>query len=219
MKLFAFILGVLMAADLAVAVTPIPEKAVSSSFRTTVIRKINELTAASAGGVLEDGKFLLGNGDDEATAVTMSGAASMTNAGVVSLTDTLTDGNYALKVAKASYSFADGDLAVGAHSLGVNLPAKAVIVRSYIRVTLQMVDTGTCTVAISCEDANNIKTATDITGSAAGAFIEGESTGAASAFKASIAAECPITLTVADGGSCVPSAGTGSVFVEYVVHN
>ena len=28
-----------------------------------------------------------------------------------------------------------------------------------------------------------------------------------------------ITATVADGGSCVPSAGKGVVFAEYGVHN
>jgi hypothetical protein len=133
--------------------------------------------------------------------------------------NTTGDGNYNLQIAKASFSFADGDLAVGAHGLGVSLPAKAVIIRSWLHITTQFVDSGTCTYAISCEDANNIKTATDISGTAADGLIEGESTGAASAFKKSIAATCEITGTMADGGSCVPSAGAGQVFVEYVVQN
>lgn len=168
---------------------------------------------------LPDGKIYIGSSQNRAAEVTPSGAATISNAGVVSMSDTSSDGNYALKVAKASYSFDDGDLAVGAHGLGVSLPAKAVIIRSWIHVTLQQVDTGTCTMAFSCEDANNIKTATDLSGSAADALVEGESTGAASAFKKSIAATCEITLTVADGGSCVPSAGSGQVFVEYVTQN
>jgi hypothetical protein len=168
---------------------------------------------------LADGKILMGNSSGKAAAVTPSGAVAISDAGVVSMSESTSDGLYGLKVAKATFDFADGDLAVGAHGLGVSLPAKAIIIRSWIRIDTQLVDTGTCTVAISCEDANNIKTATDITGSAAGAMIEGESTGAASAFKSSIAAACEITATVADGGSCVPSAGKGSVFVMYVVHN
>lgn len=216
---FLLLFGLIFAADLALAVTPIPEKAVSSSFRTTVISKINELTAASAGGTLTSGNILVGNGSNSSTAVAPSGAVSMTNAGVFSIADTVADGNYGLKVAKASFSFADGDLAVGAHSLGVALPAKALIIRSWIRVITQLSDTGTCTLAISCEDANNIKTATDITGSAANAIVEGQSTGAGSAFIQSIASACNITATVADGGSCVPIGGAGEVYVMYVVTN
>ncbi len=121
--------------------------------------------------------------------------------------------------ARASFSAIGGSVTIGAQTIPVNLPAKAVIIRSFIRVTTQFADTGTCTVALSCEDANNIKTATDITGSAAGAFIEGQSTGAASAFVASIGAACSIVMTIADGGSCVPSAGAGTVWVNYLVHN
>lgn len=129
------------------------------------------------------------------------------------------DGLHLGRWARATFDFADGDLALGAHLLGVSLPAKAIIMRSFIRIDTQLVDTGTCTYAISCEDANNIKTATDISGTAAAGFIEGQSTGAASAFVGSIAAACEITGTMADGGSCVPSAGKGTVFVQYVVHN
>lgn len=167
--------------------------AIPSSFRGEVIKQVNLI--------------------DDRLDVIESSTSGLTNSLYAA------DGVHEVRVAKASYSFADGDLAVGAHGLGVSLPAKAVITRSWIHVTLQQVDTGTCTVAISCEDANNIKTATDISGSAADALVEGQSTGAASAFIKSIAAACEITLTVADGGSCVPSAGTGQVFVEYVVQN
>lgn len=181
--------------------------------------RVTRLEAATAGGVLTNGKILVGNGSNRGAQVTPSGGISMTNAGVVSISNTTTDGLYAVKVAKATYDFADGDLAVGAHSLGVALPAKALIIRSWMHVDTQQSDTGTCTMAVSCEDANNIKTATDLSGSAADALIEGASTGAASAFTKSIAATCNITMTVADGGSCVPLGGKGSVYVMYVVHN
>jgi hypothetical protein len=72
------------------------------------------------------------------------------------------------------------------------------------------------TVALSCEDANNIKTATDITGSSANAFVEGASTGAASAFVRGIGAACEITATVA---TATQDAGKLVGWVEYVVEN
>jgi hypothetical protein len=131
-----------------------------------------------------------------------------------------TSGISTLKVARFTWDCGSGSgCPIGATALDAALPAKAVIIRSWLRVTTQFADTGTCTIAISCEDANNIKTATDITGSAAGAFIEGQSTGAASAFIASIAAACTITGTVADGGSCVPTAGKLTGWVMYVTHD
>jgi hypothetical protein len=102
----------------------------------------------------------------------------------------------------------------GVHGLGVYLPASALILRSYIYVETQMVDNGSGTVAYHCEDANNVKTATDMTGSAAGAFIEGASTGAVSAAVASIANRCEIKATVAGADL---SAGKHHVFVDYVV--
>lgn len=219
MRNILFVLGMLLTTTAANAVSPIPPNVPPSGIQQVMRAKINELSAATAGGALTNGKILVGNGSNVATAVTPSGAVTMTNAGVFSAKDATSDGNYALKIAKASFAFADGDLDVGAHGLGVSLPAKAIIIRSWIHIATQLSDSGTCTLAISCEDANNIKTATDITGSAADALIEGESTGAASAFKKSIASACEITATVADGGSCVPAAGAGEVYVMYTVHN
>lgn len=102
----------------------------------------------------------------------------------------------------------------GVHSLGAYLPAKAIITRSYLYVVTQFADSGAGTVALHCEDANNIKTATDITGSSAGALIEGQSTGAASAFVGSIAAECEVKATVAGASQ---TAGKLVAFIEYVV--
>lgn len=122
-----------------------------------------------------------------------------------------------LNVLKAVY-----DVSSGLHSgtsgatvnLGVYLPAKALIVRSYIYVVTQLVDGGTGTLAFQCEDANNIKTATDMTGTAAAGFIEGQSTGAASAFKAAIGSRCQMQAVVA--GATI-SAGKLDVYVEYMI--
>jgi hypothetical protein len=127
-----------------------------------------------------------------------------------------TEGLYAQRVAMFIYDTATDGGSVGAHTLGVTLPAKAVITRSYFKIITQFVDSGSGTVALSCEDANNIKTATDITGSSANAFVEGQSTGAASAFVRGIAAACEITATVA---TAAQDAGKLIGWVEYVVED
>lgn len=119
------------------------------------------------------------------------------------------------KVARVIFDTKSGtNGAVGAHGLGAFLPAKAIITRSYLYVVTQFSDTGSGTVALHCEDANNIKTATDITGTAAGGLIEGESTGATSAMKAGIANACQITATV---GTVPQLTGKLIAFIEYVV--
>lgn len=152
--------------------------------------------------------------------VTLSDGTSAIGAGKVTEAmqyATTADGLHSQRVARATLNCASSGCSVGAHTLGVTLPAKALITRSYIYVVTQMADTGTCTVAFHCEDSGNIKTATDLTGSAAGAFIEGASTGAVSTAVSGIASACVITATVADGGSCVPTAGKIIAFVEYNV--
>lgn len=102
----------------------------------------------------------------------------------------------------------------GVHGLGVYLPAGAVIVRSYLYVNTQLADSGSGTVAFHCEDANNIKTATDMTGTADAGWIEGQSTGATSAFVGSIAASCEIKATI---GGVDLSAGKITGFVQYLI--
>ena len=130
------------------------------------------------------------------------------------------DGLHLKRVARVTFDSAASGMSVGAHASTVFLPAKALIERSYIYFDAQIVDTGTCTHAVSCEDANNIKTATDLTGSATGSFLDGQSTGTAASMVGAIAASCAITLTVADGGACTTaSAGKITVFVEYEVQN
>ncbi len=116
--------------------------------------------------------------------------------------------------ARVVYDTAVDGGGIGAHLLGVSLPAKALITRSYLYVVTQFVDSGSGTVAVSCEDANNIKTATDITGTAAAGLIEGQSTGAASAFVGSIAATCEVTATVATASQ---TSGKALIFIEYEV--
>lgn len=158
----------------------------------------------------------------------LSGAATISSDGVVAIASsavtgakiaeptTVEEGLFGAKVARFVYDTAGGAGAIGAHTLGVTLPARAVIVRSYFKVITQFTDSGSGTVAISCEDANNIKTATDITGSAANAFVEGQSTGAISAAVRDIAAACVVTATVA---TATQDAGKLVGWVHYVLEN
>lgn len=166
----------------------IPTNVVPSSFRQTIISKVNGVIAAVTAGAINESQLA---------------QPISTNVGL-----------FPQRMARFMYTTAGGNGVIGAYDTGVDLPAKAVITRSFFVVNTQFVDAGSGTVAISCEDANNIKTATDITGSADGAIVEGESTGAASAFKSSIAAACPITVTVAGADQ---TAGSLTGFVEYYV--
>jgi len=121
------------------------------------------------------------------------------------------------RVARATFDIASTGGAAGTYNLGVSLPKGAIITRSWYYVATAFTDAGDGTVAISCEDANNIVTAVDITGKALDSVNEGESTGAASAFKKSIAAGCNITATVA--GSSIVSTGKANIYVEFVAQD
>jgi hypothetical protein len=125
---------------------------------------------------------------------------------------TLLDKN--LNAVKFEYSVASNTGSTGAHSLGVALPASAIIVRSYFEITEQFASaSGAGAIALHCETANNIFSAADIEADAAGTMKEGESTGAASAFK-KITSECNITAT-----NSVEAATAGALngWVEYVI--
>ncbi len=145
------------------------------------------------------------------------GSGVVTGANVADMSTTAaTEGLYAGKIARFTYDVSANGGSVAPHTLGASLPAGAVIIRSYFKIITQFVDSGSGTVALSCEDANNIKTATDITGSSADAFVEGASTGAASAFVRGIAAACNITATVA---GVAQTSGKLIGWVHYVVEN
>ena len=126
-----------------------------------------------------------------------------------------TEGLGLRRVAVVDFDCAVDTCTQGAKNLGVALPAKAIITRSFLRIETQFVDAGAGTVALHCEDANNILSAADITGFAVGSFNEGASTGSAATMVGSIAAACNITATVATADQ---SAGKLRLWVEYLVH-
>ena len=169
-------------------------------------------------------KVLVGDSNGKAQAVTMSGDATMSNAGALTIAAgaveesmlevPTSDGLMAVRTARATYDIAVDGGDAAAHGLGVTLPANALILHSWFYVVTQFVDAGAGTVAIHCEDADNIYAAADITGNSAGAVVEGVQDGTAANFTGSIAAACELTATVA---TAAQSAGKLILFVDYVV--
>jgi hypothetical protein len=125
------------------------------------------------------------------------------------------DGHEIQGLAQATYDFSKVGGAIGTYSLGVKLPANAIITQSYLYSITQPTTAASGTLAFQCQNANDIITATAAASySSAGAAIAGSSTAAASAFKYTTAA-CTIQATIATGAL---TAGKVTAFVEYVVH-
>lgn len=116
------------------------------------------------------------------------------------------------RTVRGVYDVAVNGGGIGPHSLSVALPAKAIIKRSWYQIGTQFTDSGSGTVAISCEDAGNILPATDITGQAAGTLHDGASTGSLATMVQGIASNCDLVATVAGAAQ---TAGRLVVFVEY----
>lgn len=125
-----------------------------------------------------------------------------------------TAGVKAQRVARAEYDVLLQGGTIGPHGLGVSLPAGAIVTRSYLQIGTQFVDAGAGSVALQCEDANNILTATDITALTATTLRDGQSTGSLATMVQGIAANCELTAVVAGSAQ---TAGKLVVFVEYVV--
>ncbi len=146
------------------------------------------------------------------------GEVSINKYGQTSITEEASDGEttYGLKVARFVYDVAVDGGAVGPHTLETQLPAKAVIKQSWYKIITQFSDSGSGTVALSCEDANNILTAGDITGISANAITTGASTGSAATMVRGIGSACNITATVA---GVTQDTGKLVGWVEYVIEN
>lgn len=115
---------------------------------------------------------------------------------------------------RAEYDVALQGGAIGLHGLGISLPAKAIIKKSWYQIGTQFVDAGTGTVGLYCEDVGNIKAASDITGVSAGTITDGVSTGSAATMVSGIGANCEVLAVVAGAAQ---TSGKLVVFVEYVV--
>ncbi len=126
------------------------------------------------------------------------------------------DGIQYAHVARATYSVAASGGAVGSYSMGVSLPANAMITSGHVYFKSQFVDSGSGTLALKCEDAGNILTAVDVTGNAAGSVINiNQNTSYfPNGISSNIAAQCDLTAVVA--GTTLTS-GTLVLFLDYVV--
>ena len=125
-----------------------------------------------------------------------------------------TDGIVSERMVRYTFDVEADATGLGAYDVGVDLPSKAIITDSFVYVKTQFVDAGAGTVAIHCEDANNVFSATDITGSAAGAIIEGSAK--YSAKVDAISAACNVTVTL---GTAAASTGALNGWIKYVVHD
>lgn len=154
--------------------------------------------------------------DIEAGVLALQGADTALQAVDTLLTTQTVDGLRASRVARVTYDVAVDGGTVAARGLGVTLPAKSLITKAWFYTQVQFVDAGSGTVALHCEDANNIFTATDITGNAVAAVVMGAADGAVANMVKAIANACEITATVAGAAQ---TAGKLVLFVEYVVHD
>lgn len=157
---------------------------------------------------------------------TLSGDATVTDGGVLSIgankvTEAMiaapeTNARGLLRVARATFD-PSGDSSVrpiGTYSLGVSLPANAIIVRSYMRTkTAFQSSSSQAQVSFFCETAGNIALSRFATSLSQGTVIDGFNSGTASVMK-NITAACNISATVT--GEAL-TAGKLNLFVEYVV--
>jgi hypothetical protein len=129
----------------------------------------------------------------------------------------IADGVLAKKIVRATLDCSTAsNCTIGAHALGVALPAKSILTRTVYYVAVQGVSAGSGTIAVSCEDANNILTAANLTSYAVGSIRDGNQTGVSNTSVASIGAACNVTATIATGDY---TAGKLNFFIEYLNHD
>lgn len=102
-------------------------------------------------------------------------------------------GKHADRKATAIYDVAVHGGASTSRGLGVYLPTSTVITRSYFQILTPFTAPAGALLALSCEDAGNIKAASVVSSQSANTFVDGESTGAIAGFKSDISAPCQIS--------------------------
>lgn len=102
----------------------------------------------------------------------------------------------------------------GTHGMGVFLPAKAIITRSFLQIATPFSQNVAGDLEFKCEDAANIMPRVNPTGFSANQIYSGLEAGGTSSIVGNIAAPCEITATVR--GAHIAS-GKAVLFVNYVV--
>lgn len=119
-------------------------------------------------------------------------------------------------VARFVYDINSTNGATGDNGLGVYLPAKALITRSFIRIDEKLTESASGNVSIGCEDAENILPEQNLVADkVAGLLIVGASDGSFGGYVQSIASRCEITATVANSAQ---TGGQLTGWVKYVIH-
>lgn len=124
----------------------------------------------------------------------------------------VTNGLQKMKVARVAFDGATMGASGTNTSLGVTLPANALLWDGVIYTSSTMGGSGS--IALTCEDAGNIKAVTTAsTFSTTGTKTALAMTGTAASAVSSIAAACPITANVTLG----PVTGKFDAWIEYFV--
>lgn len=122
------------------------------------------------------------------------------------------DGHYVEQLAQASYNFSTVGGAAGVYSLGVSLPANAIITKSWVDYVTQVFGTSP-KLGFECQTAQNIYNPVDPHTFASGTLKDGTQTGPA-ANMSTITAKCNISARVQGA----IASGLATVYIEYVVH-
>lgn len=137
------------------------------------------------------------------------------------LVDQDADGELVQRMVRFTYDVASDGGGVGTVDTGQDLPANALVTKTSLYIDTEFTKSGSPTFALHCEDAGNLKSATDISVAAAvdltaGSSTSGVQTGDASTWSGGIASACNITVTIA---TATFTAGKLNGFVEYYLHD
>lgn len=122
---------------------------------------------------------------------------------------------------RATYDVAvDGVSSSTPVGLGVYLPAKAIVTKVLYYIDTQFVDSGVGSIALQCEDGNNLIAQTDITSFAVGAVKLGVPVETTPTVVDNIAAQCEVKAVASNCANCVlPSVGKFTADIEYYIKN
>lgn len=179
----------------------------------------NQLSVGSNGTIDVSGTFKL-----QGTAVTSTGAELNLLDGVTATSGEInqvdadsqsTDGTLVQKIVRTTLDCNTAACESGATiDLGEDLPAFTILQETAIAIV--EAQAASATVAVQCEDANNIITAKDFTGSASGEVLVGTFDGTVTNWTMNVASACNVEAVIGVGNL---SAGIFNVFIRYVVHD
>lgn len=163
--------------------------------------------------------------DDLTGDVTISklGVTSLSTGNIDQADLEIPDGSdlYVKRTARFEYNVAVQGGSVGNYGTGVTLPAKSIVTDSYFYIVTAFSEAtgGTPTIAVTCEDAGNLRAANAFSTTVATDLVirattAGAATGTAGTFVKNIASDCEIRVSVATHSF---AAGHFDGWVEYQI--